>query len=321
MYRLISLPLICILIMQCSPMKTDMVLTKADSPHQITEDVEIEIGYKLIIEAGAEVIISNGVSIISFGDVLIEGTSTDPIIIRAENPSPGWGTLKLKGEAKKFVIKHATISDGTITSYNTNNHFSEVHFTNTQDLNWEWAIARFWYGQVLIENCTAKGVNKAEGFLLHDVNDAIVRHCRFETVPDGVEFINCDRGLITENVFQNSNDDAIDLNGCNAITISNNQISGIADAAMEIGSENFGSSLDITVESNKISGCDKGIFLKEASSAQMTGDTLNGNKFAFHVTTPADSIRVSQATIARATLTGNDEDFYQDDRSQITIIE
>ena len=302
-------------------MKTDMVLTKADSPHQITEDVEIEIGCKLIIEAGAEVIISNGVSIISFGDVLIEGTAADPIIIRAENPSPGWGTLKLKGEAKRFIIKHATISDGTITSYNTNNHFSQVDFTNTQDLNWEWAIARFWYGKVLIENCTAIGVNKAEGFLLHDVNDAIVRHCSFATVPDGVEFINCDQGLITKNIFQNSNDDAIDLNGCNNITISGNQISGITDAAMEIGSENFGSSLEITVKNNNISGCGKGIFLKEASTAQMTGDTLSGNKFAFHVTTPTDSARVSQAIITKAVLTRNEEDIYQDDRSEITIIE
>lgn len=305
--------------LSCCTGEGPIIFTAEDSPHHITNDIETEVGQSLTIEAGAELIIGDGVNIVAFGDVFIRGTEIKPILIRAENQNPGWGYLKLKNESKQFVIEHTTIQDGTVTSYNSNNHFSNVKFINRQDLNWQWAAARFWFGTVLIENCSVKGVNKAEGFLLHDVNDAIVRDCYFETTPDGVEYINCDRGEITDNVFVNGGDDAIDLNGCNDTKISGNKITGYADAGMEIGSENFGRSSDIEVFSNVIRDCAIGVILKQSSTAHFEKDSLVNNKIGLEVSTPSDSNILTVAKIKECILESTELNIQKDERSKVLL--
>lgn len=310
----------CILVLLVGCNETEPILfTAAESPHHITKDIETEVGQSITIEAGAELIVDDGINIVAFGDVFIKGTEEAPIMIRAKNQNPGWGYLKLKNEAKQFIIEHATIQDGTLTSFNSNNNFSNVRFINRQDLDWEWAAARFWFGKVLIENCSVKGVNKAEGFLLHDVNDAIVRNCYFETIPDGVEYINCDRGEISNNTFVNGGDDAIDLNGCNGTSIFNNKITGYADAGMEIGSENFGRSSNIKVDSNVIKDCKIGIILKESSTAIFEVDSLINNKIGMDVSTPADSTILSQAKLSQCHIESKELNIKQDKRSKVLM--
>ncbi len=294
-----------------------IVFNQADSPHHIDKHIETAVGQSITIDAGAELIIGDGINIVCFGDVFINGTAVEPVLIKAKNQDPGWGYLKLKNEAKQFKIQHTTIQDGIVTSYNSNNHFSNVHFINRQNLNWEWAAARFWFGKVLIENCKVTGVNKAEGFLLHDVNDAVVKNCQFQTVPDGVEYINCDRGEIINNIFKDGIDDAIDLNGCKGTLIKDNQISGYADAGMELGSENFGRSTDLIVESNVIKDCGIGVILKQSSEATFNTNVLSGNKVGFDISTSKDSIITTQAIINECIITGSEENIKSDDRSEV----
>lgn len=296
-----------------------LVFSKSDSPHHITSHIETAKGQTITIEPGTELIISDGINIVAYGDVIIKGTKEEPILIRAKNQDPGWGYLKLKNESKQFIIENTTIQDGTVTSYNSNNYFSNVHFINRQNLDWEWAAARFWFGKVLIENCTVKGVNKAEGFLLHDVNDAIVRDCYFETVPDGVEYISCARGEISNNIFRNGIDDAIDLNGCDGTIISNNNIQGYADAGMELGSENFGRSTDLKVVSNVVRECGIGIILKQSSTATFSSDSLIGNKIGLDISTPADSTILSTATLNNCVIESKEENIKQDQRSKVLL--
>lgn len=314
--------LICISILSysCSDdSDAPIFFSKADSPHYITEHIETKKGQTITIEPGAELIISDSINIVCFGDVICKGTEEDPIIIRAENPSPGWGTMRLKNEAKIFRLYHTTVENGTLMSYNTDNHFDHVTFVNTQDLNWEWAAARFWYGKVLLENCSVTGVNKAEGFLLHNVQEPIVRNNQFYTVPDGVEYIDCKNGEITNNVFRDSGDDAIDLNSCENIIIQGNDISGLHDAGMELGSENFGRSINIMTKNNVIRNSKYGILLKESSTATFENDSLISNEIGFYITTPADSTIITSAVIKRCYMESKIEDIKKDEKSLVKI--
>ena len=295
----------------------DLIFTEANSPHHITEHIETAIGQAIIIEPGAKLIIGDKINIVAFGDVTIKGTEDKPIVIEAKNPLPGWGYLKLKNESKKFVIEHTTTKHGVVTSYNSDNYFNKVTFINGQDLNWEWAVARFWFGKVLIENCTATGVNKVEGFLLHDVDDPIVRHNKFEKIPDAVEFINCDRGEITSNVMSNSIDDGIDLNGCNNTVIKGNKITNYKNAGMEIGSENFGRSSDIMVEGNEITGCAIGFYLKESSTSTFKSNVLKDVKVGLDISTPKDSTIMTQALMAGNSIEFIEQRVKRDERSVV----
>lgn len=298
----------------------DLVFTEANSPYHITEHIETAVGQAIIIQPGARLIISDSINIIAFGDVTIKGTEEKPITIEGQSSVPGWGYFKMKNETKNFIMEYTTVKDGVFTSYNTNNYLNEVTFINNQNLNWQWAVARFWFGQVHIENCRITGVNKVEGFLLHDVNDPIIKDNHFDKIPDAVEFINCDRGEITNNVMMNSIDDGIDLNGCNNTVIKDNKISNYKNSGIEIGSENFGRSSNILVEENVIISCDIGFYLKESSTATFKSNQLTDINVALDISTPKDSTIITTASMDGNNYERAEQKIKKDERSVVTII-
>ncbi len=305
----------------CSYIKDAVIFDKANSPHSINADLYISKNQNLIIEAGAELIIADSVNIVVNGNLFINGTEAEPVIIKGVTEQPGWGQIQMLKSAKELTITYTTIQDGTILSYRTENYLSNVHFINKQDLNWRWALARFELGDLLIEHCLANGVNKAEGFLVHIIDDPIVRNCIFTNIPDAVEFINCRNGIITNNTFKGGGDDAIDLNGCIDTRIEYNNIDGYNSAGMEIGSEQLGRSINVKTLKNKIRNCKMGVYLKEASSVEMTRDSLIGNNIAIHISTPSDSLDLSQAILNKCHFSENQEKINIDDRSIIEVNE
>ena len=296
-----------------------ILFTKVGSPWLIDEELEIPEDYTLRIEAGAEVIVGDDVYIQAFGDVYIEGTEDEPVRIKGQSQVPGWGQLKVKGSASNFVIRHAIIEDGTLTSFDTKNVFNNVQFINKQNLDWEWAIARFWYGSVLIENCHTEGINKVEGFLLHDVHNAVIQNNYFERIPDAVELLKCKNGQILNNTIRNCSDDAIDLNACTNILIANNDIKNISNAGMEIGSENLGRSTEVIVENNRVENCGIGIYLKESSEGIFQNDSIISCQAGFDLSTPADSVFVSDALIKQCYFMDNNQNIVKDERSIVVI--
>lgn len=284
----------------------------------ITEELIIEEGDSLVLEPGSEVRIDSGLNIIALGDFIVRGTAERPVYIKGSS-SAGWGVLSAKGSCRKLIIHHAIIENGRITSYQSNNHFKEVLFKNNQPLVWNDALARFWYGQVLIENCTAEGINKGEGFLLHNVQHPNIRNCTFRKVPDAIEYIDCKNGQIVGNYFEKMNDDAIDQNSCFNILIKDNQIFEVEDCGMELGSEKFGSSDSIKVFNNLIVGCGKGIFVKESSSVIIENSTFYKNKIGVEVHTDTDSSRVSRVTVNHSVFAEATESILLNDRSEAVI--
>jgi len=261
----------------------EAIIFDDSEPVHLTEDLIINEGDSLVINEGAEVVLDTGVNIIAYGTVLIKGTEEKPILIKGSNSEFGWGKLWAKGECKELSIEHAIIENGQIMSYDTKNHFNKVQFKTNKQLEWDDAIARFWYGSVLIENSRVEGINKGEGFLLHNVEKPIIRKSVFTKIPDAVEYINCTDGKILDNLFLFMKDDAIDQNACKRTLIKGNQILYVKDCGMELGSERFGRSESLKVINNLIVGCPKGIVLKESSTAEIDRITFYDNQIALEV--------------------------------------
>ena len=292
-----------------SSCRGEAIVFDGANPIHLTEDLIINERDSLIINAGAKVVLDTGVNIIAYGVVRIKGTEEKPVTIKGSDSDLGWGKLWAKGECKELTIEHAIIENGQIMSYDTKNYFNHVQFKTHKQLKWDDAIARFWYGSVLIENGRIDGVNKGEGFLLHNVEKPIVRKNAFTKIPDAVEYINCNDGQILDNVFLYMKDDAIDQNSCKRTLIKGNQIFYVKDCGMELGSENFGSSESLQVVNNLIIGCPKGIVLKESSTAHFEQLTFYDNQIAVEILTPTDSARSSKATINRSVFIKNFENF------------
>jgi len=254
-----------------------ILINKKNSPYYLTSDLEINKNDTLIISKGATVILSPGVNIHALGDIFINGTQEEPVLLIPEIEGKGWGRINVRGPNVKLKIEHAIIIDGTIYSVGALVEMNYVDFINRQNLPWNGAIARIIRGSANIQNCSITGIKKGEGFLNHNMDSVYIYNCFFEAIPDAVEFININNSLIRKNTFFNIADDAIDLNHAENILIDSNFIFGVDDRGFEIGSEHFGSSKDIILKNNLVAHCKEGICFKEGSNGIAANNTLYSN--------------------------------------------
>ncbi|MEM9546364.1 MAG: right-handed parallel beta-helix repeat-containing protein [Bacteroidota bacterium] len=267
---------------------------------RIDDTLVIEEGKELRILPGTEVTFAPAAIFVAHGNLIIEGTSDNPIKLIAEDPIEDHRIITAKSGCEIFTMKHVEVQDGLITSFMSKNHFRYVTFRNDQKLRWNDAVARFWFGSVLIEDCVVEWNNEGEGFLLHSVPAPIVRNNRFIKVPDAVEYIHCKYGSIIGNYFEGNGDDAIDQNHCFKTMIRDNQFYYVKDRALELGSENMGSSDSLFVINNLFVGCKVALNIKESSFAIVENATFYRNKISIDIHTSPDSSRISKAEIYKS---------------------
>ena len=272
----------------------------------VVDTFVIQENERLVIAPGTEVFFAPEATIIANGDLYIVGKPDSIIQLTVENPVGNHRLLDVKGSSRNFTLAYAELNNGLITSFQTINHFHHVTFNNNQELVWNDAVARFWNGQLLIEDCTVNWNNQGEGFLLHGVNAPIIRNCTFLKVPDAVEYIDCINGEISGCRFEGMNDDAIDQNHCSKTLIKDNEFYTVKDRALELGSEGFGSSDSLMVINNLFVNCTVAINVKEASSAIIENATFYNNPTSLEVLNAADDGSLSQATIRKSIFVGGD---------------
>ena len=262
---------------------------------RIQDTFEIKEGKELVIMPGSEVTFDPGAIFVAHGNLIIEGTEENPIKLIAEDPIEDHRIITAKSGCKIFKLRHTEVIDGLITSYQSDNHFQYVTFRNQYQLRWNDAVARFWFGKVLIEDCTVEWNNQGEGFLLHKVQSPLIQNCSFSKVPDAVEYIHCNNGQVIGNHFEGMGDDAIDQNHCFNTLIKDNTFYNVKDKALELGSERFGSSDSLFVINNLFVGCRVAVNVKESSYAKIENATFYNNKISLDIHTHEDSTRVSKA--------------------------
>ena len=255
-----------------------IVFGKSHSPYYLNTSLTIADSDTMFILAGTTIIIDSAVDIIVNGTLLIQGTSDDPVNLLPRVDSVGWGRIYLNKAGANCSFNHVKIVDGTVLSNGTNLTYRNVDFINRQNLPQYFNITRAKRGRVDFQNCSIKGIGKGEGFLLSTMTNAIIRNCSFDNIPDAIEFISVNDSKISNNLFVNIPDDAIDLNNCRSILIDSNMIFNAHDRGMEIGSETFGSSLNIIVYRNLVVACKEGITFKEGSTGKVMNNTLYQNE-------------------------------------------
>jgi len=267
---------------QCSSDKPKEII-KLEGIVRIQDTFEISKGKELLVMPGTEITFSPGAIFVAHGNLIMEGTEEKPIKLIAEDPIRDHRIITAKSGCKVFTLKHAEVIDGLITSYSSDNHFRYVTFKNKYKLRWNDAVARFWYGKILIEDCVVDWNNQGEGFLLHNVQAPIVQNCTFIKVPDAVEYIHCNNGKILGNHFQDMNDDGVDQNHCFNTLIKDNTFFNVKDKALELGSEKMGSSDSLFVINNLFVGCKVALNVKESSFARVENATFYNNQISLDI--------------------------------------
>ena len=268
----------------------------------IEESMSIGRGEILTFAPGSTIRFAKDATITSYSDIIIEGTEAEPITLISEDATNDHWILETQETAKRFELTHVNIVNGLLTSRGSNCHFKNVNFFNDKNLEWNSAATRFWSGEILLEDCTLDWNRKGEGFLVHSVNQPIVRNCTFKKVNDAVEYLDCSDGVIENCTFLSNSDDAIDLNNCDNILMTNNEFYGTQDRAMEIGSEGFGNSTNIRVINNLFVDCKIAVNVKENSDAIIENATIVRGKTGFEIINEEDNGLSSNALATKSVI-------------------
>jgi len=254
-----------------------------NSPYYITSNLVFSESDTVIFEAGATLIVSPGVDIRLKGLAYFNGGQNNPISFLPLDSALGWGRLYFDNfgiQSKHYYLRNVLIVDGLIDSHYAFMHISHLEMKNDQDLLWDDNFIYIRKGWAEVDSSRLVGINDGEGIQFLGASFARVSYCHFLGTPDAIELINVDQGELLNNSFRNISDDAIDLNHSNNTIIKNNFISNVSDRGMEIGSENFGSSINILIEHNIIENCNVGIIFKEGSEGTVLNNTLHNNNIA-----------------------------------------
>lgn len=258
-----------------------LTLTKQQSPYLVQEDLLVEETGELWIEEGVEIHLKEDVNIKCNGNIIAHGTHDEPIVFMPDNTANFWGHIYFYTPAKVGYFKNVLFKEGIINSKNTELTLDScnIEIRKKNLVEGEKRAALVWANKGIIKvlNSSLVSNGKGEGMVLYKV-DAHTESSYFENTPDAIEYIQTNRGIISNNLVVNSPDDAVDLNACNNVTIEKNILINSKDKAISIGTEQYGASINnILIKHNLIVGNKTAIAIKDSSVAYISNNTLYNN--------------------------------------------
>lgn len=276
----------------------DTTLAAAASPWYGLEDVLILPGARLTVEAGATLLLTDGVCFDVQGGLAFNGTEVHRINVSSD-PAPTarrsfyggsgkWGSIHADSPTDSIIIQYTDLRGGSF-GRDRATHYSTISAYHT-DLLVEGStiteglapfIARG--GSAHITGSEFHTFNSVNGFIsLYDMDAPLIEQCTFRgnraNNTDAIDLKGITNGIVRENLiygFLGSNCDGIDL-GINSgnVLIEGNIIHDCTDKGISIGSQS-----NANIRRNLIHDCDLGVAVKDSLAvAYLDQSTLYGNR-------------------------------------------
>ena len=267
-----------------SAISKDIILQKNGSPYIVNQVLTIEKGVELTIEKGVEIRLDTGVNILVHGNFMVRGTKDELVVFRPKQSAKEWGYFYFFNGIGNFNYSH--ILEGKINAKHANLSIKNSSI-NIKKKRLVFGVNRnpiIWthHGSFLFKNSIINGKGTGEG-INTNFSKSIVQNSTFINLPDAIEFICVDGGLIENCVVKNSPDDAIDMNACHNIVVRNNTIINNSDKGISVGKEQYGHSSSILIENNTIVGNNIGVAVKDSSFAIVENNRFYENKIGISV--------------------------------------
>jgi hypothetical protein len=96
---------------------TTRTLPRAGSPYQVTGDLTVPAGNRLTLEPGVRLVFMGRFKLAVYGRITAQGTSANPIVFTADNPSAGWTGLRLAAtsDGGSDTLEHCIFEYGNKT--------------------------------------------------------------------------------------------------------------------------------------------------------------------------------------------------------------
>ncbi|MDP3150790.1 MAG: lamin tail domain-containing protein [Ignavibacteria bacterium] len=264
-----------------------ITLSKANSPYFVLNDVTVGTNGIVTVEPGTIIYFSSGKSITVNGQIIMNGTETEPITLTSYYPSEKWGAICFENSVGISELKNVNISLATngidpinffaaISSLNSTVHLKNVNFDNVKlPISTQWS-------NVIVDGCKFENVTEVGDYINCNGGNLSIVNSTFigNAIPDmdGIDlgFVNGTTD-IRNNIFRDftgSNSDGIDLGDASLnVSISDNYITNCSDKGISVGQ---GSTTNVV--RNIISNCNLGIGVKDSlSSANVLNTTFYSN--------------------------------------------
>jgi hypothetical protein len=279
---------------------SDTTLAAAASPWYGFEDITILPGARLRVEAGASLLLSDGVSMEVKGGLYFEGTPEQRISVLPD-PAPSarrsfygqsgfWGSIFADTPSDSIVLRYTDLR-GSSFGRNRERHFSGISTYNTKlhlahssiKAGKAPLIARG--GSTYIGHSEFQTDISCNGFIsLYDMQAPIIEHCVFPgnraINTDAIDIKGISNGIVRHNEiygFLGSNCDGIDLGIYSTqMLLEGNIIHDCSDKGISVGSQS-----KALIRRNLIYNCDLGVAVKDSlAEVRIDQNTFYGNRHA-----------------------------------------
>lgn len=270
-----------------STISGSLTLTASNSPYFVTQHVTVDSTGDLNIEAGVNIQFEEGTAIFVQGQLAMEGTSNQPIVLAPYYDWQEWGGIFFDHASDSSELHYVDISR-TSGIENHEHFFSAISALNSSvSLNHvtihdvRLPISSQ-FSNMTINNSILSNASLIGDYINVNGGNFILTNSLFEgnniDDMDAIDIGMMEGTTIIEgNVFKDfvgDNTDGIDVgDASDNVQIINNQISNCGDKAISIGQ---GSSVYIAF--NTISGCTLGVGIKDSLSyGEIVNNTFHAN--------------------------------------------
>ncbi len=272
--------------------------------YSFSENVIIPPRFRVVIDPGATIYFSSGVSIVSYSPIIAAGTEYSPIILTVLDPEKSWGSIVVIGTGSvKSSWKYVRVSYG-----------SEMKGVNGI---YATGMVAFHGSDAVIEQ-SEFSYSRGEDALNPKYAEVAIRNNFFtDSLSDALDCDVC-RGAIESNTFRaigtgknlhkgagNTGGDAIDISFTEAL-ISRNTIIGATDKGISIGERSRPK-----VEFNIVAKNSIGIAVKDLSHAELRSNVILGNDAGIELYQKKEIFGPATATLSETVLWANRKDIVE----------
>jgi|GEM_PF-5545564 hypothetical protein len=247
----------------------------------------------LKIQPGSTIKLGEGVSLVSYGDILAKGTKEQPIVFTGTSKAKPWGVVAVLQEGSRLELDHCKIQGGS-SAFHNGAYFS--------------GMVSAYVADTFVTNSEFTGASRTSGDDALNVKQGFVYltgNVFKDNLADAVDLDFIKRGsLVRDNTFQNNANDHIDLSGSQMVLIKNNQMNQAGDKGISVGEGS-----DVVIQQATIANARYGIVSKDASFVTIKDSTVKDTKVGVASYNKKEVFGGSRAYVYTTTFVANTQDF------------
>lgn len=311
---------------------TDDTLYAALSPYMGMGDININPGVSVYVEPGVEILMPELCCINVYGQLKINGTEDNPVVIRANSEvgTNKWGALCFYNSTDSCFLNNLLISDASIGRIDTLQIGAISSFNSTLYIlgtNIDNSIQPFYaeQGEIQIINSSFRSAKTCDLINIKYADFALVENCNLQgnEAPDtdAIDYDQISEGIIRNNLiygFFGINSDGIDIGEqAQDILIENNLIFNCSDKGISVGQAS-----SAIIRRNVIFNCNFGVGIKDSLAfADIDQNTFYNNNYAVACFEKNYNSGGGSAAVKNSILANSKRHSYlKDEKSQLEIL-